>query len=320
MGASANNDNAQHTQDLPAEAVRNNLIAWNNPALSKEGMKAFTLYCKGLKFSEQNYERKLIHIPLYQIKSPTHYWRDVSESELVSWTHYFRSRNYDPNIGTVSVTRNFNSGVDEYYVIDGRRRFLALHNLQQETGDKKFSLISVLLWSRTDGHPCNSIQQLSMSQHCNGRNIKCTHPTFRNYVQASVSTILATCHDLEINPEDLCGLQVARLLRLTGVLGKKSSETCRVYAFIATKFAQHRVLFQLFMEASETGKLFLLQINSRPLFLLDELGFELAMSLLVRRFDCKVKGNFLIVRDSIYIQLREMLRLVGKTAKEQKIS
>lgn len=85
-------------------------------------------------------------------------------------------------------------------------------------------------------------------------------------------------------------------------------------------FVKQKTLFDIFMDASESGKLYSLQINLRPLFQLNNLGFDISMCFLTQSFESKVKGNFIMVRDSIYIQLRKMLEIVESTASQQKIS
>lgn len=139
----------------------------------------------------------------------------------------------------------------------------------KDTGEKKYLTIQVPLCFGKDGHPCSTIDQFSISENCNDCNVKCTHPTSSDYFQASVSTVLGICDDLDIEQDERSILQVATLLNFICVICKKSNETFRVYAFIAAKFAQRQYSFERFMDAS--GKVSLLKTKPIHPFLLDKL-------------------------------------------------
>jgi len=274
------------------------------------------LSVEATEIDPNNYEQDLVVVVYDRIAEPRWPSRSVTPEHVASLQSAFSSTGNRVSIGTISVLLADEAMKKEDVVkdgvvdadaklmlVDGRHRLRALGELRKgsERWVAECAKLKVSLWTRTDGKHISDLEALGLAAYLNSSSSTVLAPSFKDMVQAAISTIQVILARDEVELKDIKVKSLAGVLARAQSVGRLGQRQLERYSLIALRLAGSTRARSSFEEVCESSDKFtLVHVASKELVALDDRGFCMCMLALKYRMEIGMEGSFEHVRRAFF--------------------
>jgi len=288
------------------------------------------LSVEATEIDPNNYEQDLVVVVYDRIAEPRWPSRSVTPEHVASLQSAFSSTGNRVSIGTISVLLADEAMKKEDVVkdgvvdadaklmlVDGRHRLRALGELRKgsERWVAECAKLKVSLWTRTDGKHISDLEALGLAAYLNSSSSTVLAPSFKDMVQAAISTIQVILARDEVELKDIKVKSLAGVLARAQSVGRLGQRQLERYSLIALRLAGSTRARSSFEEVCESSDKFtLVHVASKELVALDDRGFCMCMLALKYRMEIGMEGSFEHVRRAFFQCAAQIMRELYEVA------